>query len=226
MTADAPRGGHGRRARAITAAGWLVLLLGLLLWSRVPGGGDGAADLVDAASPAQVLRDGPPAAPPLPGSASSAESSAAPVSIAVDSVGVRAPVIRRGLDGDGAVRSPPYANPEVVGWYRRSAEPGAAGVSVFVGHMDTASDPAVFYRLNDVRPGDEVEVVRADGATAVFTVERVEMFAKDDFDARRVYGQHKRGRAEIRLLTCGGLYEPLKKRYTGNWVVSGYLTGP
>lgn len=202
------------RPGLVTAAAWAVLLLGLGLWGRGLGEGDDA--LSGDASAAQVLHDGPPAARPLPGST--------PAGVEVASVGIRGPVISRGLDADGAVQAPPFADADEIGWYRGGARPGAAGVAVFVGHMDTRARPAVFYRLADVRPGEEVAVTRADGRTAVFTVERVETVGKDGFDAQRVYGQHRRGRAEIRLLTCGGAYESRTRSYAGNLVVSGYLT--
>ncbi|MFW6693518.1 class F sortase [Streptomyces sp. MAR4 CNX-425] len=210
-----------RRPSPVTVAAWAALLLGLWLWGRGLDGGEAGGTLSDAAAGAQVLRDGPPAARPLPGRP---DADAVPAGVAVPSVGVAGPVVGRGLDEDGAVAAPPFGNANEIGWYRGGARPGAAGVAVFVGHVDTRAKPAVFYRLGDVRPGEEVTVTRADGRTAVFTVERVETVAKDDFDAQRVYGQHKRGRAEIRLLTCGGAYEPGERTYTGNVVVSGYLT--
>jgi sortase (surface protein transpeptidase) len=212
--------GARRRPGLVTAAAWAVLLLGLWLWGRDLDGDEGVGTVSDGTAGAQVLRSGPPAARPLSGS----PADAVPAGVAVPSVGVEGPVVGRGLDGDGAVAAPPFGNADEIGWYRGGAKPGAAGVAVFVGHMDTRAKPAVFYRLGDVRPGEEVTVTRADGRTAVFTVERVETVAKDDFDAQRVYGQHKRGRAEIRLLTCGGAYEPAERAYTGNLVVSGYLT--
>lgn len=216
MAAEAAR----RRPGLVTPAAWAVLLLGLWLWGRDLDEREGGGTVSDGGAGAQVLRSGPPAARPLPG----APADSVPAGLAVPSVGVAGPVVGRGLDGDGAVAAPPFGNANEIGWYRGGAKPGAAGVAVFVGHMDTRARPAVFYRLGDVRPGEEVTVTRADGRTAVFTVERVETVARDDFDAQRVYGQHQRGRAEIRLLTCGGAYEPRERTYTGNLVVSGYLT--
>lgn len=211
---------QGLSARTITAGAWAVLLLALWLWGRgadtgMDGGASGAA--LDGASAAQVLEKGPPALKPVQG--------AGPQSVLLDTVGVNAPVIERGLDKDGAVEPPPFASPDEVGWFRGGAEPGAAGPAIFVGHMDTASKPAVFYRLNDVRPGEKAIVVRDDGVRLEYTVERVEMMTKDGFNAERVYGPHKQGRAELRLITCGGAYDPLKHSYTANLVVSGYLTG-
>jgi hypothetical protein len=164
-----------------------------------------------------VLTKGPPALQPL--------GRVAPQGIDIDSVGVHAVVGARGLDKNGAVDPPSFSTPGEVAWYRGGAKPGASGVAIFVGHMDTNAKPAVFYRLADIRPGERIKVDRVDGSAAVFTVERVETVDKRHFDAAEVYGPRKRGRAEIRVLTCGGAYEPQKHSYSGNLVVSGYLTG-
>ncbi len=49
------------------------------------------------------------------------------------------------------------------------------------GHLDYTSGPSVFYRLGDLRPGQTVQVTRADHTTAVFTVDTVRRFPKNDF---------------------------------------------
>ncbi|HCA85102.1 MAG TPA: class F sortase, partial [Streptomyces sp.] len=162
--------------------------------------------------------------PPLAGP-SAGPGAGSPQRIVIESAGVRAPVVRRGLDAYGAVDPPPYATPDVVGWYGGSARPGARGVALFVGHLDTESEPAVFRRLSAIRAGSPVRVVRGDGEVAEFTVESVEVFGRERFDARRVYGQHRPDRAELRLLTCGGRYDPATRSYSANVVVSAYLTG-
>jgi Sortase domain len=203
--------------KAVQAVAWGVLLLCLWVWGRSHTG-DGGKDAMDGASAAQVLaKPGPPARKPM--------NAAGPQGIDIGSVGVHAVVGARGLDRNGAVDPPPFTSPDEVAWYRGGAKPGAMGVAIFVGHMDTRSRPAVFYRLGDIRPGETIKVDRVDGTAAVFTVERVETVDKRNFDAGKVYGPHRKGRAEIRVLTCGGAYEPRKRNYTGNLVVSGYLTG-
>ncbi|MQY13946.1 hypothetical protein SRB5_41060 [Streptomyces sp. RB5] len=195
---------------------WAVLLAALWVYGRTHGAAPAPADAAGAS--VQLLQGpGPRALKPLKGSD--------PVTLTVPGAGVEAPVIERGLDDTGAVDAPPFTSPGEVGWYRGGARPGATGVALFVGHLDTATAPAVFYRLADVRPGERVRVTREDGRTAEFTVDRVETMDKRRFDAERVYGAHVKGRAEVRLITCGGRYEPDKKNYTANLVVSGYLTG-
>jgi hypothetical protein len=53
-------------------------------------------------------------------------------------------------------------------------KPGDPGPAVLVGHVDFRTGPDVFYRLDQLRPGDEILVGRADGTTARFLVGRLE----------------------------------------------------
>lgn len=140
-------------------------------------------------------------------------------------MGVQAPVVARGLDGRGAIDPPPFDQPGVVGWYASGAKPGAAGTALMVGHVDTETRPAVFYRLSTVKPGDTVRVMRDDGTVAEFTVDDVQVLPRDHFDARQAYGVRESGRAELRLITCGGTFDRADRSYTANVVVSAYLTG-
>ncbi|MFD9353263.1 class F sortase [Streptomyces sp. NPDC060031] len=200
--------------RLLTFAAWSVLVLGLWLWGReitgVPSpltgqaGGSAAAGL-------------PAAHAPL--------AAAAPARVDVPSMGIQAPVMARDLDPQGAIDPPPYEQPGSVGWWRGGPQPGAAGTALMVGHVDTKSKPAVFYGLSSARSGDKVRVVRADGSVAEFTIEDVRVHERAGFDPDKAYGQRVKGRAELRLVTCGGTYDKTIKQYTANVVVSAYLTG-
>ena len=61
-------------------------------------------------------------------------------------------------------------DPADAGWYRLGPPPGALGPAVIAGHVTWNQVPAVFFRLSELRPGDLVEVTRADGRVAVFEV--------------------------------------------------------
>ncbi|MFZ3470584.1 class F sortase [Streptomyces sp. 4.24] len=201
-------------SRLLTFAAWSVLVLGLWLWGREITG-------VSIPLPGQA---GGPAAPGLP-AAHTPLGPAAPARVDVPSMGVQAPVITRDLDAQGAIEPPPYDNPGTVGWWRGGAQPGTAGTALLVGHVDTQSKPAVFYGLSSAKPGDKVRVVRADGSIAEFTIEDVRVHERAGFDPAKAYGPKVRGRAELRLVTCGGSYDKAAKQYTANVVVSAYLTG-
>ncbi|MCX4693167.1 class F sortase [Streptomyces sp. NBC_01408] len=200
--------------RLLTFAAWSVLVLGLWLWGRQITG-------VPEPTAGQA---GGSVGPALP-AAHAPLGAALPQRVDVPSIGIQAPVVSRGLDGDGAIDPPPEDRPGTVGWWGAGTQPGAAGTALMVGHVDTRSKPAVFYGLSSAQPGDKVRVVRADGSVAEFTIEDVRVYTRAGFDPHKAYGQRIRGRAELRLVTCGGTYDKAAKEYTANVVVSAYLTG-
>ncbi|WP_432104532.1 class F sortase [Streptomyces sp. bgisy091] len=211
--ADRPAG----TGRLLTGVTWAVLLLGLWLWGRAATAGNSAPTTGDVAAVGRPLGVPlPPAHEPLDG--------AAPQRVEIPSIGIKATVVRRGLDAEGAIEPPPFATPKAVGWYADGTEPGAEGAALFVGHVDTESEPAVFYGLSAAKPGEKVRVSRTDGKIAEFTIDDVQVFTRERFDAQKAYGQRHDGRAELRLITCGGTYDRASHAYTANVVVSAYLT--
>ncbi|MGI5426096.1 class F sortase [Streptomyces sp. CA-179760] len=207
--------------RLLAGVAWVVLLLGLWLWGRevtdvrhgisAPTTGDMAA----AGRPPDVKL--PPAHRPL--------SDALPQRVDIPGIGVQAPVVARGLNRRGALDPPPYDQPGVVGWYAGGVAPGAPGTALLVGHVDSETRPAVFYKVSALRPGQTIRVIRADTKVAEFTVESVQVLTRDRFDAHQAYGPRRSGRAELRLVTCGGSFDRTTGGYTANVVVSAYLTG-
>ncbi|MFE0086794.1 class F sortase [Streptomyces sp. NPDC058991] len=206
--------------RLLTGVAWAILLTGLWFWGREASDGAGGSS---APTTGDVAAVGRPLGVPLP-PAREPLAPVGPTKVDIPSIGVSAPVVARGLDTTGAVEPPPFATPDAVGWFGTGTRPGAEGAALFVGHVDTRTEPAVFYGLSAARPGETVKVTRTDGSVAVFTIEDVQVVGRDRFDARKVYGVHHPGRAELRLITCGGTYDKKTASYTANVVVSAYLT--
>ncbi|CAL9449059.1 class F sortase [Streptomyces sp. DH-12] len=212
-------------ARATTkrlpaGAVWAALLLGLWLWGQglteVPAGSAGPATGDMAAAGRPPLTDLPTVHRPL--------KAAEPLTLHIPGLELRAPVVARGLDERGAPDPPPLDRAGEVGWYAAGTAPGAEGAALMVGHVDSRTRPAVFHRLDTLEPGQEIRVARGDGTVAEFTVEDVRVLDRDGFDAQEAYGPRHEGRAELRLITCGGAFDRATGAYEANVVVSAYLT--
>ncbi len=142
---------------------------------------------------------------------------ARPVALTIPIIGVRTELMYLGLTSDGAMQVPPLTMSSVAGWYRGSPRPGAIGSAIIVGHVDTIGGPAVFFRLDTLRRGDKIYVTRADGTLVEFRVTAVQKYLKDHFPTETVYGPTPD--AELRLITCGGVFDKATGHYLSNIVV-------
>jgi Sortase domain len=138
-----------------------------------------------------------------------------PVRITVPRIGVASALDKLGRAADGTVEVP--ARWEVAGWYERGPRPGEPGSAVILGHVDSKHGPAVFYRLRELRPGDRIEVARADGSVVDFVVERTAKHDKQRFPTDEVY--YPTLTPALRLVTCGGEFDPVSGHYRSNIIV-------
>lgn len=146
-----------------------------------------------------------------------------PRQLRIPAIGVTARLDDVALQPDGTIGVPqPGPDYDHPAWFSGSPTPGELGPSVIVGHVDSvANGPSVFFRLGDLRPGDRIEVSRADGSTALFTVQGVRSYAKRDFPTQTVYGETTN--PQLRLITCGGSLSAAG-HYENNTVVFADLT--
>ncbi len=181
--------------------------------------------LTGCATPAPLT--GPPPAAPAEvlaataRQAASSRAAAPPARLRIPRIAVDTPVIGLGLRPDGTLEVP--ADGTVAGWFTGSPAPGGLGPAVVAAHVDWDRRPGVFVDLDDLRPGDEVEVDGQDGTTARFVVLAVEQYAKSRFPADRVYGDIDH--AGLRLITCGGEFDRSARSYRDNVVVYAGLVG-
>jgi sortase (surface protein transpeptidase) len=157
----------------------------------------------------------------LPASLSMVQSVARPVWLSIPVIGVRTSLVDLGLRANGSLQVP--SSTAVAGWYTGSPRPGAVGAAVIAGHVDSRSGLGIFFWLRELRPGDRVYVGRADGTMAVFTVTAVRKVAKDLFPTAAVYGPVPD--SELRLITCGGVFDRSLGSYLSNVVVFARLSG-
>ncbi|MDO0931868.1 class F sortase [Streptomyces sp. DG2A-72] len=221
---------HRTRAYRLTRTALLAVVLVTVgvrcerpVMPVAPEGADGPATVAapgparpaPSAHPVRAARRPTPTPPlrPLPRSR--------PTTLRIPSLGIDAPITGLGLDRDRELETPPIDKPKLVGWYEGGPTPGEPGTAIAVGHRDTRTGRAVFAGLAEVKPGKPIEARRADGRTAVYTVDRVKVFDKADFPDKEVYGPTER--PELRVITCGGLFSR-RSGYTSNVVVFAHLT--
>ncbi|MFJ4624532.1 class F sortase [Streptomyces sp. NPDC088812] len=192
-----------------------MLLTSALRDERPPQPSVGQAfSATTAPTPGRTVRTAPSGVPPMP--------PAEPLRLRIPAIGVDAPLTKLSLDAAGALRPPPADDPALAGWYGDGTAPGSAGTAITTGHVDLPTGrPGVFYGLGALAKGNTIEIPRADRRTAVFTVDAVEVYAKDRFPDEKVYGGS--GRPELRVITCGGGYVE-HAGYQGNVVVYATLT--
>ncbi|MFG2879678.1 class F sortase [Streptomyces sp. NPDC048337] len=198
------RGARARRAAALAGASALAAVA---LVSGCSAGGETAQQ--DAPVNAAAAASLPPSVPDR---------------IKIPAIGVDAPLDSVGLDSQGVMQEPDFAKPKDAAWYKDGPTPGEQGAAAIVGHMDTPKVPeAVFFNLKTLKKDQRIEVHRADGSTAVFAVDEVGTFKKDAFPTDKVYGD-THGKAELRLITCGGNLTA-DRHWDANVVVFAHLTG-
>lgn len=176
-------------------------------------------------SPPAPSSSSPPKAPQKPLHCSTPAppgGSAAPFQICIPVLRVDASMMQLGLNKDRTVEVPPLSRVGDAGWYKYSAEPGATGPSVILGHVDSAQyGQGIFYRLGQLHSGDKVVVSRGDGMIATFRVDKVSEVPKKHFPTDAVYGATS-GPA-IRLVTCGGKFDAASGNYLDNIIAYGTL---
>ncbi|MFC8506021.1 class F sortase [Streptomyces sp. NPDC057411] len=203
-TASRPYGrGSGRTSRRPgLTTGHRALLAGSALALAVGGGLAGCAES-GAAALAPDVRVPHASAAPVADRAAPPMAASEPVRLVVPSAGVDAdPVLRLGLDANRELQVPSADQAEQPGWYTGSVTPGERGAAVLVAHYDTDRGPALLRDVARIKTGALIEVGRADGTTARFSVTEIQQVDKKDFPTNKVYG--KTDRPELRLITCGG----------------------
>jgi len=143
-----------------------------------------------------------------------------PASVSAPAIGLEEPLIDLGIGADGKMEVP--SDFDDVGWFTGGGKPGGYGPTVIAGHVDSVTAPAVFFRLHELAPGDEVDVTDVDGRVVTYTVTEVADFPKDDFPTARVFGATLTD--ELRLITCGGFFDANSGHYDDNRVVFATAT--
>ncbi len=148
-----------------------------------------------------------------------------PTAISAPTVGITSGLISVGKTESDGMEVPAGANFDKAAWYRNSPTPGQFGASIIVGHVDSYANDngaSVFYNLPKLKPGDPVDVKRADGSTASFTVKALRNYGKTGLPNEIIYAPVTEA-AELRLITCSGTFIAETGTYDSNTVVFATL---
>ncbi|QBX54650.1 class F sortase [Nocardioides seonyuensis] len=170
--------GLGRQVGAVAVA--LLLLAGVVGVSRV------VADLGGTTASGEAVQVSGSPAPPT--------------RLVLPSLGVRASVVPIEMDQKGVLTPP--ADVDSVGWWQRSAEPGArSGKVLITGHTVRIGDGALD-EIGSLEPGDDV-VLRSPGGETRFRTTEVRTLTQEQVAARakKLFGQED-GSGGLVLVTC------------------------
>lgn len=142
-----------------------------------------------------------------------------PEFIDIPAIGTTSSLVQLGLNLDGTLEVPTDFGQ--AGWFSGGAAPGENGPAVIAGHLDSYKGPAIFAKLELLKPGDRIRIARADGVKVEFEVTRIDQYPKDYFPTDQVYGPT--AEPELRLITCGGVFDRTAFSYKANTVVYASL---
>jgi sortase (surface protein transpeptidase) len=170
---------------------------------------DQAAQGLPQGAPATVQADDVPITSPYDG--------LRPTRVRVPKIDADSSLLAVAVDSAGQIAVPTASKPMQAAWYRLSPVPGAVGPAIILGHVDGDQQEGIFAKLNQLVKGDEIIVERSDSQVLKFVVTRETQIPKDQFPQDAVYG--KTDKPELRLITCGGVFDHAVHSYKDNIVV-------
>jgi hypothetical protein len=158
-----------------------------------------------------------PAAPPTPLRTAARVTAPAPSRFTIRRLGIDMPVVAVGVARDGQMALP--RTPADVGWYEYGPRPGdPAGATVLAAHLDMPGyGTGPIAAVEQLRNGDRI-VVRSAGTTTRYAVRDVRSISKSRLDLDRLFT--RAGAPVLYVITCGGRFDPDRRRYDRNVVVT------
>jgi sortase (surface protein transpeptidase) len=164
--------------------------------------------------PAPPTATRPPAQPPVAGPPPA--NVGTPLRVRIPSLDVDAAIEQVGIDAEGNMATP--EDPWNTAWYAPGSRPGQRGNAAIAGHVDYHGiGPVVFWRLNELVPGDEVFVDTDAGQTLRFVVNDSTYYRPESAPLERIFGTSNT--PNLNLITCGGTFNPTTRQYDQRLVV-------
>ena len=144
-----------------------------------------------------------------------------PLSIEIDSIGVRGYIQKVGVDQHQAVTAPD--NIHLAGWFVNSVLPGKKGLTVIDGHEGGSTMDGIFKNLPHIKTGDDIVVTMGDGSTYTYEVFDVKVVSREQAAAILFDQNPKSTRGQLNLVTCTGIYNDTAQTYDKRAVVYASL---
>lgn len=154
-----------------------------------------------------------------PSTPAEAPTDAVPTRVQIPAIGVDSALEDLSLGADGRLGAP--VDYDLAGWYAGGVVPGDVGPAIIAGHVDSPTAPAVFAAIGTLTTGDEIVVTLSDGSSETFAVSGTAQSAKAEFPTASVYSNVPA--PELRLITCGGIFDASTGHYLDNLIVFAEL---
>jgi LPXTG-site transpeptidase (sortase) family protein len=151
--------------------------------------------------------------PPIP--------NAHPATILIPSLNVHRPVEAVGVDSAGTLYN--VGNAWDAGWYKEGPVPGAPGDAVIEGHAGYPKAPLLFGKLGQLRRGDRIIIVLADGSRQLFLVQSLAIWPAGTSPPGL---GSPYGKPRLTLITCTGPFDDHYKTYADRLAVEASYAGP
>lgn len=147
-------------------------------------------------------------------------SSAQPRKIVIPYLGVDGCIEKVGIDQHGAIAVP--TNIHFAGWYVDSAMPGEKGLSVIDGHVLGRYNDAIFARLAQIRPGEDINIEFTNDTSLQFEMVDIRTFAAEEA-SQRLFEKLPGVEHQLTLVTCIGAYDQAANTYDKRVIVRSAL---
>ncbi|WP_394276755.1 class F sortase [Luteococcus sp.] len=116
------------------------------------------------------------------------------------------PVLSLGVAKDGSVATPPFSQPNSIGWYNLGPRPGdVTGKVVLTAHTfrnGGALGNAMHASKDGLRPGDVIRISDASGRTLCYRYTTSTKIAVKDYDPDSTVLYDAKGRHQLAIVTC------------------------
>ncbi|WP_177201509.1 class F sortase [Bacillus sp. OV322] len=142
-----------------------------------------------------------------------------PSRIKIPSLKIDTKVEKAGILKNGEMDVP--KDDKHAAWFEPGTIPGELGSAVIDGHVDNKTGPAVFFKLKDLKAGDEIILYDQKSKKMTFTVQKKKSYPYKSAPIKEIFG--KRDMARLNVITCTGLFDRSKGTHQERLVVYSTL---